>query len=45
MEGDVSEEQQQVLNGLQDRINAVIELYETDGAKDGAMIKINGRFV
>lgn len=37
----MSEEQQQVLNGLQDRINAVIELYE----KDGAMIKINGRFV
>ena len=40
-EGEVSEEQQQVLKGLEDRINAVVELYE----KDGALVKINGRCV
>lgn len=40
MEGEVSEQQQQVLNGLQERINAVIELYE----KDGALVKINSRW-
>jgi hypothetical protein len=40
VESDVSEEQQQVLDGLEARISAVIELYE----KDGALIKINGRW-
>lgn len=39
VEGEVSEEQQQVLKGLEDRINAVVELYE----KDGALVKINCR--
>lgn len=39
LEGEASEEQQQVLNALQERINAVIELYE----QDGALIKVNGR--
>lgn len=39
VEGEVSEEQQQVLNGLQDRVNSAIELYE----EDGALVRINGR--
>ena len=38
-EGDPSEEQQQVLNGLKDRINGAIELY----GEDGAMVRIGGR--
>ena len=37
----MSEEQQKVLDALQGRINAVIELYENDGA----FLKINGRCV
>ena len=38
-EGEPSEEQQQVLNGLQDRVNQAIELY----GEDGAMVRIGGR--
>ncbi len=41
MEGDLSEEQQQCLDGLKERINSAIELYEGDGA----LVKINGRYV
>ena len=40
-EGDPSEEQQQVLNGLKDRINGAIELY----GEEGAMVRIGGRSV
>ena len=35
----MSEEEQQVLNNLRDRINSAIELYNGDGA----LIKINDR--
>lgn len=41
VEGDPSEEQQQVLNGLQDRINQAIELY----GEEGALVRIGGRLV
>ena len=40
-EGDVSEEQQQVLTGLEDRVNQAIELFE----EDGALVRVNGRSV
>ena len=40
-EGEPSEEQQQVLNGLQDRVNQAIELY----GEEGAMVRIGGRSV
>ena len=38
-EGDPSEEQQQVLAGLEERINNVIELFEGDGA----LVRVNSR--
>lgn len=41
VEGELSEEQQQVLNGLQDRVNQAIELY----GEEGAMVRIGGRSV
>ena len=41
VEGDPSEEQQQVLDGLKDRVNGAIELY----GEEGAMVRIGGRSV
>ncbi len=38
-EGDLTEDEQQVLNHLKERINDAIELY----GEDGALIKINDR--
>ncbi len=39
--GDPSEEQQQVLSGLEDRVNQAIELFEGDGA----VVRVNERSV
>ncbi len=39
VEGEVSEEQQQVLSGLEDRVNQAIELFE----EDGAVVRVNER--
>ena len=41
VEGDPSEEQQQVLSGLEDRVNQAIELFE----EDGAVVRVNERSV